>query len=301
MAAHVESAPSMGIVIEHMFDAPRATVFRAWLEREHVADWFAPDGYDVTHCEIDARVGGRWRVEFASADGDRHVEHGEYRTIAEPDELAFTLTQQTADGRSGPQTLVTARFYDDGPRTRLRFEQTGYRSTAMRDANAEGWRECLAKLEKSVARAHASHAADECARREIRALFETWWNAASAKDIDGAMALVAQDVVSYEHDAPLQYRGVDAVRGVCQAGFDAMSGELRWDVPDLEIVVRGDLAVTWGLNRMRTKTLEGPDVELWSRGTRVFRRIDGRWRMVHQHVSFPYDAATGVARTDLTP
>ena len=32
-------------------------------------------------------------------------------------------------------------------------------------------------------------------------------------------------------------------------------------------------------------------VESWSRGTRVFRRRDGDWTIVHQHVSYPYDPA----------
>jgi DNA-binding CsgD family transcriptional regulator len=39
----------------------------------------------------------------------------------------------------------------------------------------------------------------------------------------------------------------------------------------------------------------------WSRGTRVFRRTDGGWKLIHQHVSFPYDPATGEARMNLRP
>jgi ketosteroid isomerase-like protein len=110
------------------------------------------------------------------------------------------------------------------------------------------------------------------------------------------MSPIASNVVSYEHDTPLAYHGVDAVRAICKAGFDNMPDTFRWDVPDLRIVVRDDVAITWGLNRMI-----GPGIEMWSRGTRVFQRMAGRWQMIHQHVSFPYDSATGAAKLDLHP
>lgn len=136
--------------------------------------------------------------------------------------------------------------------------------------------------------------------QQIRDIFAGWFEATARKDIDGVMTHIAADVVSYEHDAPLEYRGLDAVRAVCQRGFDASPGAITWTVPDMTIVVRGDLAVQSGLNRM-TSTGDDGQTELWSRGTRVFHKRDGRWEMVHQHVSFPYDPASGAAAVDCTP
>lgn len=138
---------------------------------------------------------------------------------------------------------------------------------------------------------------------EIRELFARWFDASASRDLDGAMAPVAADVVSYEHEAPLACCGRAAVREVCERGFDALpAGGFRWDIPDLQVIVRDDLAVAWGLNRVRVGMAgEGAARESWSRGTRVFQRIDGEWRMVHQHLSFPVDPVTGLARTDLVP
>jgi uncharacterized protein (TIGR02246 family) len=130
----------------------------------------------------------------------------------------------------------------------------------------------------------------------VRALHERWFAATAAKDLDTIMDGIADDVVSYEHEAPLAYTGADAVREVCRGGLEASTGTVTWDVPELEVVVVGDLAVGWGLNRMTADGAEG-----WSRGTRVFRRRGGRWEMVHQHVSYPVDPETGAARTDLRP
>lgn len=141
----------------------------------------------------------------------------------------------------------------------------------------------------------------DTAQQEVRELFDRWFRASSALDIEGAMAPIAADVVSYEHTDRLQHVGVDAVRGVCQQGFDAVVGEFCWDVPDLDIVVRDDLAVAWGLNRMRFRPPGGDEAVTWSRGTRVLRRVDREWRMVHQQLSYPIDPTTGRALTDLAP
>ncbi|MEU8251344.1 nuclear transport factor 2 family protein [Nonomuraea sp. NPDC048916] len=139
------------------------------------------------------------------------------------------------------------------------------------------------------------------AEKEIRDHFEEWFRDAAAKDLDAVMTKIADDAVSYEHDAPLVCTGAPAIREVCRQGFDVMAGELRWDIPDLHVIVRDDLAVSWGLNRMRAQEPGKEPVELWSRGTRVFQRIDGEWKMIHQHVSYPLDPETGRAATDLRP
>ena len=179
---------------------------------------------------------------------------------------------------------MTVRFEPRGARTEMTFVQTGFQSKRRRDGNAEGWLECFRKLDAAIA------------KRELRALFDSWFQASEHRDLDASMAPIAADVLSYEHEAPLQVRGVDALRANCKRGFDAAPGKFRWDIPDLRILVRGDLAITWGLNRMRAEAFEG-----WSRGTRVFQKIDGAWKLIHQHVSYPFDLESGRARTDLTP
>ncbi|MFD4205287.1 SgcJ/EcaC family oxidoreductase [Micromonospora tulbaghiae] len=140
------------------------------------------------------------------------------------------------------------------------------------------------------------------AEAEVRRLHQRWFEGTAAKDLDALMDAVADDVVSYEHDQPLRYVGVNAVREVCAAGLAASGdGSVAWDVPDLTIVVDGDLAVAWGLNRVSVRPSGGPPIESWSRGTRVFQRRDGAWLMTHQHLSYPYDPSSGEARTDLRP
>lgn len=87
-----------------------------------------------------------------------------------------------------------------------------------------------------VAHEHRSfpdlHGSDDQAQaeREVRGVHQHWFDRTAAKDLDGLMAHIAEDIVSYEHDTPLQYLGRDQVREVCRAGLDSASGEVTWDV-----------------------------------------------------------------------
>lgn len=121
----------------------------------------------------------------------------------------------------------------------------------------------------------------------VRDIHKGWFADTRAKNLDGIMSHIAPDIVSYEHEEPLEYLGADAVREMCRSGLEQTAGDVTWTVPELNVVARDDLAVAWGLNHMTAQMPDGTLAEEWSRGTRVFRRENGEWTMVHQHVSYP--------------
>lgn len=139
------------------------------------------------------------------------------------------------------------------------------------------------------------------AEAEIRAVHDHWFGRTAAKDLEGVMRHIADDILSYEHDAPLQYVGREQVREVCRQGLEWAPGTVTWDVPDMRVLIRDDIAVVWGLNHMTAGEADGTTAESWSRGTRVLQRRNGEWAMIHQHVSYPYDPRTGEAKTGLRP
>jgi uncharacterized protein YndB with AHSA1/START domain/ketosteroid isomerase-like protein len=285
-------AATLDITILRMFDAPPEAVFAQWLDADALKDWFAPGTYEGLSAVVDARVGGAWAVEFQSPDDKRFREHGVYKEIDPGRRIVMTLNQDfVADGG---ELLVAVTFEARGGGTMMRFHQSGFKHPQHRDAVAEGWEGCIDKL---AARLRSNSRADE----EIRSLFDAWFEASERKDLDAAMAPIASDIVSYEHSIPLEVRDVESMRAECKTGFDRSGPEFRWDIPDLRVIVQGDLAVTWGLNRMADYAGGVLQTEMWSRGTRIFRRFEGEWRMIHQHVSFPMDPATGMARFDMVP
>jgi ketosteroid isomerase-like protein len=122
-----------------------------------------------------------------------------------------------------------------------------------------------------------------------------------AKDVDAALAFYAPDVVSFDLDPPLGYAGIDRKRRAWRELFDRFSGSIHYEVHDLSIVASEDLAIVHALNHVRGTLAHGGVSDTWVRWTSCWRRTEGQWRIVHDHVSVPADVAHGKAMLDLTP
>jgi ketosteroid isomerase-like protein len=53
--------------------------------------------------------------------------------------------------------------------------------------------------------------------------------------------------------------------------------------------------------RIRGKSFDGNEVDVWSRSTACLRKIDGQWKIAHEHSSVPIDMVTGKGIMDLEP
>jgi ketosteroid isomerase-like protein len=139
------------------------------------------------------------------------------------------------------------------------------------------------------------------AKKQIQQLFVTWAKAFEAKDVNGVMAMYAPNVTAFDIVPPLKFGGADAYRTDYSQFFGQFSGPLHVETPDMHIEVGGDTAFAFGLERLTGKTSSGAAVDMWLRYTEGLKRVDGQWRVVHEHISVPIDMATGKARMDLKP
>jgi uncharacterized protein YndB with AHSA1/START domain len=130
------------LLIERVFDAPVALVWKCWTEKEHMAQWSAPRGFTVPYSEGELRPGGKWRCCMRAPNGNELWLGGVYREIV-PNRLLVMTHAWEEDGVPGHETLVTVRFQDLGGRTRVTLEQSGFDSTGARDGHEEGWSECF--------------------------------------------------------------------------------------------------------------------------------------------------------------
>ena len=139
--------------------------------------------------------------------------------------------------------------------------------------------------------------------RQIHQLLDRWAKAFEAKDVNGVMAMYAPGaaLIAYDVVPPLQYKGADAYRADYAAFFAQFEGPLHVEFADEHLEQSGDLALAYGLERIAGKMKDGTPVDTWLRYTSAFKRIDGQWRDIHDHVSVPADMATGKARMDLKP
>jgi uncharacterized protein YndB with AHSA1/START domain len=104
------------IVITRIFDAPRAVVFEAWTNPEHVAHWWDPSGVPLAVCEIDLRPNGAFRwVHCAPDGGEGHAFTGIYQEIVPPEKLVFTVRMFP----SSPEPVGTLTFTGEGKKTKL--------------------------------------------------------------------------------------------------------------------------------------------------------------------------------------
>ena len=80
------------IVITRAFDAPRKLVFDAFTKPELVKRWLlGPDGWSMPVCEIDLKVGGKYRYVWRrDKDGTEMGMGGVYREIVAPERLVAT-------------------------------------------------------------------------------------------------------------------------------------------------------------------------------------------------------------------
>lgn len=79
------------ITMTRSFAAPRALVWKAMSEPEHVVRWWGPHDHVNRALEFDFRVGGKWRIESTMPGGQVINFFGEYREIDAPRLLTQTF------------------------------------------------------------------------------------------------------------------------------------------------------------------------------------------------------------------
>jgi uncharacterized protein YndB with AHSA1/START domain len=118
------------IRMTRVFDAPRHLVWEAMSKPEHIRRWWGNlgEGYSVPVCEVDLRVGGKWRFVNRHPNGEAEF-YGEYREILPPEKIVFT--EIFAPFPDSP-SLVSSTLTDEQGKTRMTVTVT-YPSKEVRD------------------------------------------------------------------------------------------------------------------------------------------------------------------------
>jgi ketosteroid isomerase-like protein len=135
----------------------------------------------------------------------------------------------------------------------------------------------------------------------IRQRVGDWAQAVRAKDIDAVLSLYAPASVSFDMDPPLRYTGAENKRRAWREFFAIHTGPVSYELRELDVTANGELAFVHSLNHVSGMLANGREQDMWLRWTACFRRIDGVWLVVHDHVSVPADLAYGRAAIDLKP
>ena len=129
--------------------------------------------------------------------------------------------------------------------------------------------------------------------QEIRGLVEAWSQALEAKDITGLTANYAPDAVLFDIKPPFRVRGVAAIHQVWEEYLPCLPAKFESERREFHMTAGEDAAFVHCLHHVRPlgETSRGPDT--WIRVTVCYRKIGGKWQVVHEHVSLPFEPRTG--------
>ena len=128
----VERKSERELVVTRTINGPARIVFEAWTRPELFRQWWVPKsmGMSLRSCEIDARVGGKYRLEF---EPDAVAFFGTYLEVTPHSRLVWTNEEA---GDSGQVTTVT--FEDRGGKTLLVMHDLYPSKEALDGAIASG-------------------------------------------------------------------------------------------------------------------------------------------------------------------
>lgn len=112
-----ESEQDRTVVIQRVFDVPVQFVYEAHTRPEHVLKWFGPVGFPLALCEMDFRVGGKFRFAMQNPKGELMTPFGgEYLEIEQDRKISYTNGFELPNAETMTTTLS---FEDLDGKTRL--------------------------------------------------------------------------------------------------------------------------------------------------------------------------------------
>ena len=142
------------VVMSRVFQAPRRLVWDAWTKPELVTRWlYGPEGWSMSRCECDLRVGGSLRYEWRHTRGTVMGLSGVYREVVS--EKRIVQTELFDEDWTGGETLVTIDFVEDKGRTTVTmtvlYSSREARDGAVKTGMADGMEMGYVRIDKLLA------------------------------------------------------------------------------------------------------------------------------------------------------
>ena len=139
------------IVVSRVLSAPRARVWQAMTDPQHVVKWWGPRGFSTTIKRMDFRVGGVWEHIMRGPDGANYPNKSVFKEIVPQERIVYSHGGGREDG-PGVSFTATWTFESVGPdQTRLTvrhvFPSAEMRDRIVREFGAiEGAKQTMARL-----------------------------------------------------------------------------------------------------------------------------------------------------------
>lgn len=149
-ALQLSTPTDLDVVITRVLDAPRGMVFDAFTKPDLVRRWLlGPPGWTMPVCEIDLRVGGKYRYVWENADGQRMAMGGTFTEIVRP--ARMVATQLFDEDWTGGETLVMTEIVElkgkSTVTTTVHYASREARDAALQTGMAQGMESGYERLE----------------------------------------------------------------------------------------------------------------------------------------------------------
>jgi uncharacterized protein YndB with AHSA1/START domain len=142
----VQKPDDATLILRRMLNATPERAFRAWTSPEHIKQWMQPEpGMVVPLASMDLRVGGKFRIQMKTPDGEFFTAVGEFREVKPPTRLVYTWDWEK-DGCGeefgeveGKSSLITIEFLKRGEQTEFVLTHSRFATVESRDNHARGW------------------------------------------------------------------------------------------------------------------------------------------------------------------
>jgi len=140
-ALQIATPTDREVVITRVVAAPRGMVFDAHTKPDLIQRWLlGPPGWTMPVCEIDLRVGGRYRYVWESADGHKMGTGGTFTEIVRPSRIV--ATQLFDEDWTGGETIVSTEIVEQNSKstitTTVRYASREARDAALQTGMAQG-------------------------------------------------------------------------------------------------------------------------------------------------------------------
>lgn len=138
------------IRVRRVIEAPPERIYDAFLDPDALAKWLPPHGFTGHVHEMDARVGGRYRMRFSTLDRSwTQAFGGAYLELDRPNRLVYTNVFETDDPAMQGEIRVTVTLTEVEGGTLVEVVQEGVPRPAAEGAPG-GWGQSLDNLQNLV-------------------------------------------------------------------------------------------------------------------------------------------------------
>lgn len=137
------------IRLHRVLRTPPERVYRAFLDSDAIVKWLPPNGFTCKVHELDARVGGHYKMSFMNfTTGNSHSFGGEYLELIPGERIRYKDRFDDPNLPGEMQATITLRAVSCG--TELNIVQEGLPDVIPAEACYLGWQQSLALLAELV-------------------------------------------------------------------------------------------------------------------------------------------------------